>query len=230
MMASRIQQARLASGLSLSDVAERLRAGGIRITKAALSNYERGKRRPAPDVLRGLGRALGVASAYFIREPAAAVEWLAFRRTTRLGVRQMETIKAHAQMAAERATALFDLLPNAAPITFPERRRVETLEEVDRAAAELRSEWGLGDAPIECVCRTAEDNGAVVVPFEREETTAFDGLSGSVNGHRPLLTVNTAMPTDRLRFNLAHEIGHHVLAPGDLTDDARLYARIRADT
>ena len=218
MMAARMRQARLASGLSLEKLAQRLKASGVRITKAGLSNYERGKRQPPPGILRALGRAVGVEPAYFVREPGVAIEWLAFRRTTRLGGKRAEEIKACAQMAAERAIALFDLMPAAGHIEFPKPRRVDTPVEADQTAAELRSAWGLGQAPIECLCQTAEDHGAVVVAFQRGTSTAFDGLSGTVNGQRPLLTVNTAMPADRLRFNLAHEIGHVLMDCEELPD------------
>ncbi|MCK5803176.1 MAG: helix-turn-helix domain-containing protein [Lentisphaeria bacterium] len=218
MIADRIRQARLASGLSLEQLSKQLVRSGIQITKAGLSNYERGKRQPAPGILRGLSKALGVAPTYFICEPGVTIEWLAFRSTKRLGKKRVEEIKACAHLAADRAMALFDLMPVASLVEFPKRRRVDTLEEADRSAADLRSAWEMGEAPVECLCQTAEDHGAVVVAFQREASTAFDGLSGTINGQRPLLTINTAMPTDRLRFNLAHEIGHVLMNSEDLSE------------
>lgn len=216
MIVERIKQARLASGLSLEQVAERLAGEGIRITRAALSNYERGQRVPAPGVLRAVARVLGVSPQYFLAAPQASVAWLAFRCTARLGVKRAEQIKASATMEAEKAVMLFDLMPGVDRLDFPKRRKIRTEEEADRAAAELRSTWGLGDAPVECLCQAAEDHGAIVAEIEDAEGTTFDGLSGFVNDNRPLLTVNTQVPTDRLRFNLAHEIGHVLMDTDEL--------------
>ncbi len=216
MIAERLKQARLASGYSLEQLADKLVTENLPITRAALSNYERGKRVPSPGVLRAAARVLGVSPQYFLAAPQASISWLAFRCTARLGVKRAEQIKAHATMEAEKAVMLFDLMPGVDRLDFPKRRKIRTEEEADRAAAELRRAWGLGDAPIECLCQAAEDHGAIVAEIMDEEGNTFDGLSGFVNGKRPLLTVNTQAPADRLRFNLAHEIGHVLMDADDL--------------
>ena len=70
--------------------------------------------------------------------------------------------------------------------------------------------WGLGDAAIESMAGTIEDNGGVVV-----EVTGvphgFDGLSGVAAGCHPVVVVNREALADRRRYTLAHELGHVVM-------------------
>jgi Zn-dependent peptidase ImmA (M78 family) len=207
----------MASGYSLEQLAVQMAEEGVQITRAALSNYEGDKRVPAPGILRAVARVLGVSPQYFLSSPQASVSWLAFRCTSKLGVKRTEQIKAYATMEAEKAVMLFDLMPGVDRLEFPKRRTVRTMEDADRAAAELRRKWNLGDAPVECLCQAAEDHGAIVTEIADEGGTTFDGLSGFVNGNRPLLTVNTHVPVDRLRFNLAHEIGHVLMDTDELS-------------
>lgn len=218
MIATRLRQARLANGLTLDVAAAQITEQGVKLTRAALSNYELGKRQPESSILRAVARAMDVPTDYFLRVPETKIEWLAFRCTSALGKRRADEIRAQAQIAAEKTMTLLDRMPSADDVEFPERRQATTLSDADRTAAELRTQWGLGDAPVESLCQTAEDHGAVVVSFEGDSATTFDGVSGMINDCRPLLTVNTTMPADRVRFNLAHELGHVLMDSDDLPE------------
>jgi transcriptional regulator with XRE-family HTH domain len=58
MIGNRIRQARLATGLTLEAVVERLKELGESITRQGLSNYENNKRGPGPATLMKLAKAL----------------------------------------------------------------------------------------------------------------------------------------------------------------------------
>ena len=60
VFARRLRQARLAAGLSLDQLANRLRRP---VTKQALSKFESGKAKPAMTTLADLSDALGVGAA-----------------------------------------------------------------------------------------------------------------------------------------------------------------------
>ncbi|MGM0489996.1 MAG: helix-turn-helix domain-containing protein, partial [Planctomycetota bacterium] len=51
MIGDRIRQARLAAGLTQDGVVTRLEDAGLKMTKAALSKYEKGKSEPKQSVL-----------------------------------------------------------------------------------------------------------------------------------------------------------------------------------
>ncbi|WP_328984417.1 hypothetical protein [Thiorhodovibrio winogradskyi] len=69
-----------------------------------------------------------------------------------------------------------------------------------------------------------------------EAAEQAEGLSGSfamirLNDHAVLVSLRQVIELGLERFAtevLAHEVGHHVLAPADLADNARLLARLRA--
>ena len=88
------------------------------------------------------------------------------------------------------------------------RRNGETPEEMAKA---LRIKWGLGNAPIECVTKTLEDNGIFVIQFDFG-TDKLDGFFlKSEKAVCIALNSNPAFGPDRNRFTLAHELGHVVL-------------------
>ena len=76
MIGKRIRLARQLAGLTQEGVATALKQAGISATKAAISNYETGKREPSARVLLELAGLFGVRTDYFFYEPSAEIEWL----------------------------------------------------------------------------------------------------------------------------------------------------------
>jgi len=210
MIGQRIRQARLAARLTLDDVAKQLGRMGKSISKQSLSNYEKDKRTPLPSTLILLGSVLSVKPSYFMSEPQVSITWAGYRCQSRLSKRQRGEIEAYSQSIAERQMFLqMTLFPNELP-RLPERRKVETGEQAEVAAEDLRACWQLGNDPIESLTQTIENAGGIVVKYPMGDVR-FDGLSGYVNGASPLIVVNKDVPDDRLRFDLGHELGHLVM-------------------
>lgn len=49
---------RLGAGLSQTDLAERVKASGWRVTKSTISRFETGERRPSPELLARIARVV----------------------------------------------------------------------------------------------------------------------------------------------------------------------------
>lgn len=210
MIGDRIKQARLMNRLTLDDVADHLSAKGFPLTKAALSNYEKGKRNPNAKILYLLAHVLKVKPSYFLSEPSISIEWIAFRCQTSLIKKHKNEIIAFAKNIAEKHIYLQEtLFPNRKP-SFPSSRKISTESEAENAAAHLRKLWNLGIAPIDSLTQTIEDKGGIVVEY-KSESVRFDGLSGRANNKYPILVINSGIPDDRKRFDLAHELGHLVM-------------------
>lgn len=109
VIGDRIRQARLAAGLTQEEVVQRLESAGLKITKAALSKYEKGKSEPKQSVLVLLGRVLGAKPSYFLTEPVLRFEWLAFRKQTKLRKSKQEQIKAFVEDVVEKQSRLEDV-------------------------------------------------------------------------------------------------------------------------
>ncbi|MCI0585328.1 MAG: XRE family transcriptional regulator [Planctomycetes bacterium] len=200
-----MRRARLASGLTLEETAERL--GGT-ITKAGISKYELGKSPPGADFLLRFARVCEVPLSYFLAETSASVEWLAHRGHARLGARVLGRIRAFAEERVETWIRLRDALRPSERPDVPRPIPVRTLEEAERAALRLRRGWGLGEHPIESLTALLEHRGWLLVGWRGE--AGFDGLSGRA-GATPVVVLNLGVPSERRRFALAHEVGHLVL-------------------
>lgn len=218
MIAERIKQARIASGMSQADVVEALAVEGVLLTKGGLSKYERGGSTPKPILLRSLGRVLGVEPAYFLDEPAVEIEWFRFRKASTLGKKRQDRVKVLAESRLEVFLTLRNALePATGDKPLPDRTKVDTPDDAESAAEELREHWRLGDQPIESVTSTIEDSGGVVVESGGEDDL-FDGLSGWANKTVPVVVVSSAVADDRRRFSIAHELGHLFMDVGKVDE------------
>ena len=216
MIGDRIRQARLAGGMTQDEVVEHLARAGYSITKAALSKYEKKKSEPKQALLVLLARVLGVKPGYFLREPKLTVEWLAFRKQTKLSKTRQEQIKAYVQEVVENQSWLQrTLYPRQTP-SFPKPKKAQSPADAEQASQRLRRTWGLGDAPIDSLVEMVEDKGGFVVEYP-EPGVQFDGMSGRADGS-PIVVVNPGTNVDRCRYNVAHELGHLLMTCPRVTE------------
>lgn len=207
MIGARVKQARLLAGLTQQALAHQLGERGYRVTKAAISKYENSKSMPPAQFLLLASAILEVRSAYFTHQPAKTIEWQAFRRHSQLPQKKQEAIKAYAADLAELQIELHSLLYPEMKFALPSVT-VSTSEAAEAAAGRLRDQWDLGDRPLDNLVQMAEDRGVVVISWDK--SGKFDGLSGWCAG-RAVTVINTSRSADRIRFSLAHELGHLVM-------------------
>jgi len=213
-LGQKLRRARIARGLSLDQLVEH---SDRVVTKAAVSKYERGESTPRPAVLLALSRALGLPTSHFLGTDvadAASIDWLAYRKHSSLGARQQERIEALAEQRVDAFLHLLRLLhPDETP-RLPAATPAKTPADAEEAASALRKHWGLGEGPIERLVLVAEDAGALVI--ESPPESRFDALSGRTHNGFAVIVLNLERSTDRVRFNLAHELGHLMLDCGEL--------------
>ena len=216
MLGQRLRQARLAAGLSLQGLADKLERP---ITRQALSRYETGASQPSPTRLAELASALNVQASSLLTESAVEVRWVAYRKLAKLNKSRQEQLTALAAQRLEGELRLRELFHLSDRHDLPGPIEVRNLSDCDYAAAAVRMRWNLGYRPVDGLIELIEDRGGAVVALR--EAWGFDGLSGWANG-TPVLVLNAAMPPDRLRLNAAHEIGHLVMK---LTGDTKQVER-----
>lgn len=207
----RIRQLRLARGMTQQQLADA--TGGL-ITKQSISKYERGKSQPSSVVLGKLAEVFGVKTADLFREPAARIEFEAYRKFARLGKRKQEQIESIIQRKLEIRLRLQDLLGQLRDVEVPSKMRtVCSLEEAEEAAGVLRDDWDLGRAPIANVTDVLEDHHVHVLSIDVSDD--FDGVSVyAYDNGTPLaaaVVCHQGRPGERQRLNLAHELAHLVL-------------------
>lgn len=197
---------REALGLTQAQVAERLG-----ISQAKLSKIEAGLTEPDLDLVEGMARALRRPIPFFHEKEAVygpGVSEFYHRKRSSVGAKQIR--QAHARINEDIA-ALRRLLRSADIDTS----RLDALQDVDEltpgeAARAVRATLGVPRGPIKNLIRMIEDAGAMVMICDFP-SPKIDGISRWVPGLPPLFFLNRAIPGDRQRLTLAHELGHVLL-------------------
>lgn len=223
MFAARLKQLRLARGLTLDALAEKM--GGV-VTKQALSKYEKGATSPTPAVLTKLAEALSVKSAELFRESTVKIELIAYRKRVALLKRDQETIESFVRESLEERIRLQSLVQEGGRLNLPVKKlRVDRLEDAEKAAEALRKKWNLGEDPIANVIALLEDQ--LVHVFEVDTPSEkFDGISalafddeGRLKG--AAVVSRNMIAGERQRLNIVHELGHVVLDVAEGVDEEK---------
>lgn len=204
---------RIAAGMTQEDLAT---ATGV--TQAAMSRYENDLRDPDSDTIDRIADALGVTVRFVERasrpNAALAVDAHMRRRATakptiwRQLEAQLNMLRMHSDFLREEVALAANLaMPGFDPFTT----------DPAEAARMTRTQWQMPSGPARSLVRWTEAAGSVVLMTDLGNQR-IDGLSQWTADH-PVIVVNSALPTDRIRWTLAHEIGHLVLHREDATDD-----------
>jgi Zn-dependent peptidase ImmA (M78 family)/DNA-binding XRE family transcriptional regulator len=87
---------------------------------------------------------------------------------------------------------------------------VERYENPEKIASTVRAHWGIPYGPIKNLTQYVERAG-VIIGFSKFGNASVSGVTFRVSGRPPLILLNSAHPADRLRYTLAHELGHVVM-------------------
>jgi Zn-dependent peptidase ImmA (M78 family)/transcriptional regulator with XRE-family HTH domain len=214
-----IETARRAKGWTQEELAER--AG---VTQAALSRYEHDLRSPEPDVLDRIAASLGVTPKLLTagaRIEGGIAVTAHMRRSKTARATTWRALEARLNMARLHARHVFE------EVSMQTERRVPTLDpdavSPADAARLVRAQWRLPVGPIRGLVDWMESAGIVVIADDFGASARVDGLSQWSEDH-PVVLINSAMPVDRQRWTLAHELGHLVLHTEYIDDDAERQA------
>ncbi|MEN6520081.1 MAG: helix-turn-helix domain-containing protein [Armatimonadota bacterium] len=206
MLGDRLKQARRARHLTQDDL-----ANSVNLSKAAISNYETGKDCPSSGVLFRLADTLNVSFDYFFRTVTVDLGEPAYRKhcslpeSRKLELEAAVCDKVESYLETE-ALFLNDQIQLQIPDSFSER--IASNEDTEELAEQLRKAWGLGYYPIDNLAELLEEHGIKVIFVTTHN--AFDGCAYP-NGSVPVIVVNKQKAGDRIRFDLAHELGHLLL-------------------
>ena len=207
LIGNRLKLGRQANALSLQELADALEEVGYKITRAALSKYERGDTVPGSAFLSVLAQVLDLDESFFFRE-----EWPGFQirlfQSREMIPKQESELMAYLQMNLEQRLyidKLLDIHPPAFTYTqiTPSPHRYQ--EEVEALTMRLREQWGNRDQVIASVCGLLEGSGWYV--FEIPALFGAGTVSGiEVSSGRPFLAFSQSETVDDLRFNILKEV------------------------
>jgi len=209
MIGERLKRARAAAGMSMRALADK--AG---ISANMIKKYEHNLSMPSSGKIIILAKALGIKSEYFFRPTNVTLEAVQYRNRHKFSNHSLKKIEASVLEQVERWMELVNIYPSfpikpfSPPISTP--RSLNSLDEVDGYANQVRKSWDLGLNPIRELIDALEANGLLVIVTDIASNERFDGLNAIV-GNQKIIVISSNWPGDRQRFTLAHELAHIVL-------------------
>lgn len=198
--------AREAAGFTQCELAQRTGFG-----QNSISRWEAGIRVPSPDEVDCLADSLQRVASFFYRSerPLSVDVALMFHRAkakTRLGV--IRTLHAKLNIVRIAIASLlrqfesWEIHINQFPI--------EDFANATEIAKMVRAQWQVTNGPIRNLSELLEAAGAIIVAFDFG-TNDVDAVGMKSWDTVPIFFINSSAPSDRIRFSLAHELGHIVM-------------------
>ncbi|MBC7834519.1 MAG: XRE family transcriptional regulator [Phycisphaerales bacterium] len=213
-------------------------ANALGVSQALVSKWDNGIAVPPDDTAQGLAKLLGVRPAFFEvecgRTPALLSEFY-HRSLTSAPRSEVKAAHARCRIYDIQIGRLLDMgeIPTdripALTVTDTDRNTGTFLRRMEDAASKVRSDLGIQRGPIENLTTAIESGGGIVIDQDLE-VDELDALCRWIPGLPKVFFVNGRKPADRVRFSLAHELGHTVLHFGTQTpqraaeDEAQAFA------
>ncbi len=213
-LATKLKQARLATGESTRRVAERL-TPRVKVSHATLANYEAGRSQPTMEVLAALATIYQRPPNWFLSDSLTLTNVRYRNRKSRVRHGDLVRYESHAVKWLQAYRALEKTLNNPLRgdlVGF----RFSPNESGAQCAARLRKELKLRvEDKVISVVDLLERLG--VRAIELPTGVAIDGLAASAAGEY-VVVLNSTVSSDRARLNTAHEIGHILAGDCDAND------------
>lgn len=215
--------ARQARGLSQEEATRRTEI----LSQPTYSRIEAGLRVPTSEEVDAIAKGVGVRRNFlfhpFARRPMPAIF---HRKRQKLTNRDWEHIFARAELRRICIALMLDSVRLTPKLLAPPQIDPSVVGPAGAATA-VRQAWMMPRGPVADLTRVIEASGVIIVPFDFG-TELIDGFSERVQDSLPpLIFVNTRQPRDRLRFTLAHELGHvvmHRVPYPEMEDEANEFA------
>ena len=217
--------ARESRELTQSELAEK-----ASVKQPAVSKCESGLLIPSEELVSAFALALEYpASLFFQQDRIYGFNSTVFFHRKRKGLSERILRRLHAQMnmTRMRMERLSRGVQRSEPLRFKQFDLAE-YESPTSIAKLVRGTWLLPPGPIRNVTEAIESAGGMVV-FSDFGTRQIDAISEWVPGSSPMFLVNSnaAIPWDRVRLTLAHELGHvlmHTFPSPTMEEEANEFA------
>jgi Zn-dependent peptidase ImmA (M78 family)/DNA-binding XRE family transcriptional regulator len=200
----RIKQAREICGLTQAQLADL-----VGLNQSNIARLEQGFYQPLDPISQGIAMATGFPLAFFRDEPVIDFPpgSLMYRKRAALKSQHKSMLRQLARLLFEIGAELGKEIGTISP-KLPESTGDAVLD-----AQRTREAFGFSkDAPITNLVRAVERLGVFVIALSQDidDHDAFS-LWAQTDCPRPILAMSTGKAGDRLRFSVAHELGHLLL-------------------
>jgi Zn-dependent peptidase ImmA (M78 family)/transcriptional regulator with XRE-family HTH domain len=203
----RVRQAREFRGLTQTQLGSRV---GIEQSSVAL--IESGQRQPSQEVLEGIALQTGFPPAFFRLGPPPqfSVGSLLFRSQRSTAAWQRNQAQRYGEIVYESSLRMAARVITTNPLRLP---KLDPGTPPEHAATLTRASLGLAPhRSVPHLINLIERSGVLVLalPIHLPKRDAFSLWTDS-QPITPLIALSQGVPGDRLRFSVAHELGHLVI-------------------
>jgi len=203
-----LQAARLSQCFSLADL-----GGKSGISSPTLSRIENGARDATPAETERLAAALSMSVSALCRSLISerlGLSGFYHRKLSRAGSRAVSAIENQCLLDVVAFRELIGMVH----LPYPQSVITVDMDDVkgdpEKAAEMVRLAWQVPRGPIQDLCAVVERAGCFVIHSDFG-ISEVDALYQKAQGVPPIFWVNSRKPMDRVRWNIAHELGHLVM-------------------
>ncbi len=208
---SHIFSYKLLSARILNAFSQQKLADKADVSKQMISKYEKGLSMPSSEVLIKLAKALQVQVDYFFTPQTIELGALNFRKKSKLSITRLKAIKEEVKNRVSNYIEIENILQiETAFKTSVQKRKISSLEDIEKSVLAIRNEWKIGIDPVHNIIQALEDQEIKVIEIEEEENL-FDGMATLIDDKYAVIVVNKNFGIERKRFTLLHELGHLLL-------------------
>ncbi|RNC84470.1 MAG: ImmA/IrrE family metallo-endopeptidase [Balneola sp.] len=185
----------------------------LNVSQGMVSKIEQGLNSVDDDILRKLSRVLRYPESFFLQDHRIYVPGIGFDRNRKsLGVKKRNSIDAKIniqRMHVQNLLSAVELVSENIP-------RIDYLdgnlspEEPEIVANAVRQYYKLPRGPIENLTKVLEDSGIFVIETDFDTDKQF-GMTVQAPEVPAIIFLNKNLSPDRMRFTLAHELGHIIM-------------------
>jgi len=201
----RIRQAREFAGLTQTQL-----ANAIGVKQAAISQMEYGDFVPTQNLLEGIAGKTGFLPSFFELVPDDELPFGTLNYRARKSTTSREELKVY-----QYANLLYQQVKRIClDVMMPPNKLPQLREVTIKQAVEItRDTLGFNpNEPVKKLINTIEKNGVIILNIHRD-IPKIDAFStwARLDEERPIIVLLSGKPMDRIRFSIAHELGHLVL-------------------
>lgn len=213
----RIKEAREYSRFTTTELANK-----IDKTRQAVSQFENGTTKPAPEILQRIADATGFPLEYFFKESKHPTGTMSQIPLYRGSPSKTESLKRSYEIATSWSGDVIDFLKNYVAlldvnlpenIEFDPLSKVDMLIRIEEVADKVRMHWHLGKGPIHDLVGILENNGFIIskIPNKAKTVEAFSLWS---EGIPHIFYEGNRNTSTSYIFSICHELGHLILHSG----------------
>jgi Zn-dependent peptidase ImmA (M78 family)/transcriptional regulator with XRE-family HTH domain len=212
IVGDRFNPAMLVTAREAAGMTQKELSAHLNISQPLVGQWETRLALPSQEHIDAMSRVLGMRSEFFFvdrpRRLASMSDFYhrSFSRAKRSDVKATHARCSVIDLQIDRLLELCALPPDPIPFISPDNHAGD----VDHVAAMARVAMAIDAGPIPDLVSVIEACGGIVID-RALEVEDIDALCRWVPGLPKLFFINGSKPTDRIRFSLAHELGHTIM-------------------